>query len=87
MKTERFVQKGPHSRQQTASDSGCRVAAQPQFLSLSAAADEIGCTRRFLETRIEDGELKVFRPSARLVRIKRSEFERWVESYSKGGAA
>ena len=52
------------------------------FASLNEAAKEIGCSRRFLEMRIEDGELKVFRPSKRLVRIKRSELDRWVESYS-----
>ncbi len=57
------------------------------FLTLAEAAQQIGCTRRFIETRIEDGELTVFRPSKRLVRIKRTEFDRWVESYSaKGGA-
>ncbi len=58
------------------------------FLSLRDAAEQIGCTRRFLETRIEDGELAVFRPSKRLVRIKRTEFDRWIEEFSrKGGAA
>ena len=52
------------------------------FLSLNEAAALIDCSRRFLEIRIEDGELNVFRPSKRLVRIKRSELDRWVESYS-----
>ena len=52
------------------------------FLSLNEAASMLVCSRRFLEMRIEDGELKVFRPSKRLVRIKRSELDRWVESYS-----
>lgn len=52
------------------------------FLSLDQAAALIDCSRRFLEIRIEDGELKIFRPSKRLVRIKRSELDRWVESYS-----
>ena len=52
------------------------------FLSLNQAAAMLHCSRRFLEIRIEDGELKVFRPSKRLVRIKRSELDRWVESYS-----
>ena len=52
------------------------------FLSLNEAAEMLHCSRRFLEIRIEDGELKVFRPSKRLVRIKRSELDRWVESYS-----
>ena len=53
------------------------------FLSLNEAAALIDCSRRFLELRIEDGELNVFRPSKRLVRIKRSELDRWVESYSE----
>jgi excisionase family DNA binding protein len=57
----------------------------PAFVSLAEAAAQIGCTRRFLETRIEDGEIKVFRPSARLVRIERGELARWIESYSHGG--
>jgi excisionase family DNA binding protein len=58
------------------------------FLTVPEAAAEIPCSRRFLEKRIEDGEIAVFRPSRRLVRIKRTEFNRWVESYSaKGGAA
>ena len=52
------------------------------FLSLNEAARMLDCSRRFLEIRIEDGELKGFRPSKRLVRIKRSELDRWVESYS-----
>jgi excisionase family DNA binding protein len=52
------------------------------FLSLNQAATILDCSRRFLELRIEDGELNVFRPSKRLVRIKRSELDRWVESYS-----
>ena len=52
------------------------------FLSLNEAAAMLHCSRRFLEIRIEDGELKIFRPSKRLVRIKRIELDRWVESYS-----
>lgn len=58
---------------------------QRPFLTMAEAALMIGCTRRFLETRVEDGELKVFRPSARLVRIRRTELERWIESFSFGG--
>lgn len=58
----------------------------PAFLTLNEAAREIGCTRRFLETRIEDGELTVFRPSRRLVRLKRAELDRWVESFSHKGS-
>jgi excisionase family DNA binding protein len=61
------------------------MAVERQFLTLAEAAEEIGCTRRFLETRIEDGELRVFRPSTRLVRVRRAELERWIERYSFGG--
>lgn len=60
-------------------------AGERAFLSLDEAAREIGCTRRFLERRIEDGELTAFRPSARLVRVSRTELNRWIESYSHGG--
>jgi excisionase family DNA binding protein len=56
-----------------------------KFLSLRDAACEIGATRRFLERRIEDGELAVFRPSRRLVRVSRAELDRWIASYSHGG--
>jgi excisionase family DNA binding protein len=55
------------------------------FLTLQEAASEIGCTRRFLERRIEDGEIRVFRPSRRLVRVSRVELNRWVEAFSSGG--
>jgi excisionase family DNA binding protein len=56
-----------------------------KFLTLAEVAGEIGCSRRFLEKRIEDGELKAFKPSTRLVRIRRSELERWIEQHSVGG--
>jgi excisionase family DNA binding protein len=56
-----------------------------KFLSLKNAARELSCTRRFLERRIECGELAVFRPSRKLVRVSRDELDRWVASYSHGG--
>jgi len=55
------------------------------FLTLTEAAEEIGCSRRFLEKTIERGELKAFRPSTRIVRLRRTEFEKWIERYSFGG--
>ena len=61
------------------------MSAERQFLTLAEAAEEIGCTRRFLETRIEDGEPRVFKPSTRLVRVRRAELEKWIERYSFGG--
>lgn len=55
---------------------------QKAFVSVAEAATEIGCTRRFLERRISDGEIAVFRPSKRLIRIRRSELEKWVETFT-----
>ena len=57
------------------------------FITLNEAAEEICCTRRFLEKRIEDGEIRVFRPSKRMVRVSREELERWIAFYSHGGTA
>ncbi|KAB2638202.1 MAG: helix-turn-helix domain-containing protein [Verrucomicrobia bacterium] len=64
-----------------------KQASERAYLSLSEAADQLGCTRRFLEKRIDDGEIARFAPSKRLVRIKRTELDRWIESYTarKGG--
>lgn len=59
-------------------------SAKSAFLTLAEAAAELGCTRRFLERRIADGELKVFQPSKRLIRIRRGELERWIETFSHG---
>lgn len=52
------------------------------FLSIEQACRELGVSRRFLEGRIADRELKTFKPSARMVRIRRSELERWIELHS-----
>ena len=53
-----------------------------RFITINEAADQIGSTRRFVESRIEIGEIKVFRPSNRFIRIKQSEFNRWIETQS-----
>jgi hypothetical protein len=67
------------------------IAAPPQppaFLTLPEAAAEIKASRRFIELRIEDGEIAVLRPSKRLTRIARSEWLRWLDSYTnRRGAA
>jgi len=56
-----------------------------KFITLKQAALEINATRRFLERRVEIGELKVFKPSRRLVRVSRDELSRWITAYSSGG--
>ncbi len=57
------------------------------FYTLKEIAKMIGSTRRFLELRIADGELKVFRPSSRFVRVRAVEFNRWVEQFSSRSGA
>ena len=52
------------------------------FYTLDEAAEMISCTRQFLEGRIADGEIAVFRPSARMVRISKGELSRWIESFT-----
>ena len=59
------------------------VSEAPAFLTLNEAAGWLGCTRRFLETRIDDGEIAVFHPSARLIRIRRTELERWITRFTR----
>ena len=59
----------------------------PAFLTLDQAAQELGCTRQFLESRITAGEIAVFRPSARLVRIRQTEWERWIALFTVGGTS
>ena len=59
--------------------------ASSAFITLDDAAKMIGCCRRFLEKRIADGEIKAFKPSKRIVRIRLGELERFIECYSSGG--
>lgn len=54
-------------------------AVPREYLTLTEAAELLGVTRRFLERRIDDGEISVFKPSSRLVRLRRVELERWVD--------
>jgi excisionase family DNA binding protein len=55
------------------------------FLTLPEAAEIVGCSRRFLEKKIRDGELRAFKPSSRIARIRKVELERWIELRSLGG--
>lgn len=52
------------------------------FLSPAQAAQELGVTRRFIDSRIADGEIGVCRPSSQIVRIRRAEWERWLDGYT-----
>lgn len=71
----------------TATSTVSNAPVSKAYLTLAEFAAELDCTTRFLEKRIEDGEIKVFRPSSRLIRIARSECNRWIESYTSTGKA
>jgi excisionase family DNA binding protein len=45
-----------------------------------AAAEYIGCSSRYLERQIRAGRLKALKPTGKLVRIRRSDLEAFLES-------
>jgi excisionase family DNA binding protein len=49
------------------------------------AADYVQCTPRYLETQIRLGRLKALHPTGKLVRIRRSDLEAFLESGSTIG--
>jgi len=51
-----------------------------QILSLNQAAELLGCSRRFLELEAARGKLTVLRPSARLIRIRRTDLDRYLDA-------
>ena len=55
-----------------------------EFLTMNEAAALLSCTRRFLEDRIRAKELAIFHPSKRLIRIRRSDLDRWIALYTHG---
>jgi excisionase family DNA binding protein len=57
----------------------------PAILTKRQAADYICCTPRYLETQIRLGRLKALKPSGKLLRIRRSDLERFLESGSTIG--
>jgi excisionase family DNA binding protein len=53
----------------------------PAILTRRQAADYICCTPRYLENQIRLGRLKALRPTGKLVRIRRSDLEAFLESF------
>jgi excisionase family DNA binding protein len=52
----------------------------PAILTKRQAADYVCCTPRYLETQIRLGRLKALKPSGKLVRIRLSDLEKFLES-------
>jgi excisionase family DNA binding protein len=50
------------------------------LLTLNQAASYIQATRRYLERQIRLGRLRALKPSGKLVRIRRADLEKFLES-------
>jgi excisionase family DNA binding protein len=57
--------------------AGAEISA---ILTKRQAADYVCCTPRYLETQIRLGRLKALKPTGKLVRIRRADLEKFLES-------
>ena len=57
----------------------------PAILTKRQAADYICCTPRYLENQIRLGRLKALKPTGKLVRIRLSDLEKFLESGPTSG--
>jgi excisionase family DNA binding protein len=55
-------------------------AVNSTILTKQEAASYIRCTTRYLERQIRAGRLRAFKPTGKLVRIRRSDLEKFLES-------
>jgi excisionase family DNA binding protein len=63
-------------------------AANSAILTKREAAALLRCTTRYLERQIRAGRLRALKPTGKLVRIRRSDLETFLESGATiGGAA
>jgi excisionase family DNA binding protein len=58
----------------------------PAILTKRQAADYVCCTPRYLENQIRAGRLRALKPTGKLVRIRRSDLEKFLESGATIGA-
>jgi DNA binding domain, excisionase family len=52
----------------------------PAILTKREAANYVRCTPRYIENMIRAGRLKGLKPTGKLVRIRRSDLEKFLES-------
>ena len=52
----------------------------PAILTKRQAAEYVCCTPRYLENQIRAGRLRALKPTGKLVRIRRSDLEKFLES-------
>jgi excisionase family DNA binding protein len=63
--------------QQVITQAGASI---PAILTKRQAADYVCCTPRYLENQIRLGRLKALKPTGKLVRIRLSDLEKFLES-------
>jgi excisionase family DNA binding protein len=63
--------------QQVMTQAGAEI---PAILTKRQAADYVHCTPRYLENQIRLGRLKALRPTGKLLRIRRADLEKFLES-------
>ena len=59
----------------------------PAILTKRQAAEYVCCTPRYLENQIRAGRLKALKPTGKLLRIRRSDLDAFLESGSTIGDA
>jgi excisionase family DNA binding protein len=57
------------------------------LLTLGQAAQYVICTPRYLQKQIRAGRLRALKPTGKLVRIRRSDLEKFLESGATIGGA
>ena len=55
-------------------------AVNSTILTKKEAANFVRCTTRYLERQIRAGRLRALKPTGKLVRIRRSDLEKFLES-------
>lgn len=63
---------------------GARLTADRKLFKLPELAAETGVTRRFLEMEISRGHLVALKLSARVLRIRRADWERYLNERATG---
>ena len=61
-------------------DATSSASSRREFISLHELAVETGTSTRFWQKEIARGRLKALRLSSRITRIRRSSFEKYLES-------
>jgi excisionase family DNA binding protein len=71
-----------HSRNSSGAQSahGSQTWDNSALLTLNQAASYIQASRRYLERQIRFGRLRALKPSGKLVRIRRADLEKFLES-------